>query len=175
MEGLLGDRNIILIGMPGAGKSTVGPLLAQKAGMDFIDTDDIIKMADGREPRDIVRDDGYEGFLELQQKLIISRQFNANVIATGGGVVKSDGLMQHLKKIGCIIFLDETSEVLESRLAQGRRLAKARGQTFKELFEERRPLYIKYSDYTVMCTGKLTKDIVQEIIAYVRFNFCSDS
>ncbi len=158
------SENIILIGMPGSGKSTVGPLLAKKKGIDFTDTDDIIKDSDGRELRDIVREDGYERFLELQQKIIKSQQFICCVIATGGGVVKSEELMRYLKSIGIIIFLDEAPAVLESRLAPGRRLARVDGQTFREVYEERRPLYLKYADRIIECTGKSAEEIVQEIM-----------
>lgn len=156
--------NIILIGMPGSGKSTVGPFLAQKAGMDFVDTDSIIKAAAGRELRDIVREEGYERFLELQQQIISSQQFMNCVIATGGGVVKSSDLMQFLKKTGTTIFLDEDPDVLERRLAPERRLARAEGQTFRDTYEERRPLYLKYADLIIVCTGKTIEEIVREIM-----------
>jgi shikimate kinase len=158
------SSNIILIGMPGSGKSTVGPLLAQRAGMDYVDTDDIIKAADGRELKDIVREEGYERFLELQQNIIESRRFIGCVIATGGGAVKSSDLMQYLKKTGTTVFLDEAPEVLVRRLAPDRRLARADGQSFRDVYEERRPLYLKYSDKIIVCTGKTTEDIVREIM-----------
>ena len=172
MDGSSG--NIVLIGMPGSGKSTVGPLLAQKTGIGFADTDDIVKNNDGRELRDIVKEEGYERFLELQQKIIKSQQFTDSIIATGGGVVKSEELMLYLKSIGIIIFLDEDPEVLELRLAPGRRLARADGQTFREVYEERRPLYLKYADHIIECTGKSAEKIVQEIMHNDSFNFCSD-
>ncbi len=156
--------NLILIGMPGSGKSTVGPLLAERTKREFVDTDDIIKAADGRELKDIVRDEGRERFLELQQSLIMSHRFTNCVIATGGGVVISSKLMNYLKMIGTIIFLDENPEVLESRLAPERRLARAEGQTFGDVYRERRPLYLEYSDITIKCTGKAVDDIIQEIM-----------
>ncbi len=156
--------NLILIGMPGSGKSTVGPILAEKTGRDFADTDDIIKTFDGRELRDIVREEGYKRFLELQQSIIMSHRFTNCVVSTGGGVVKSSELMKYLKRTGTIIFLDEAPEVLERRLAPERRLARAEGQTFIDIYRERRPLYLEYSDIIVVCTGKTVNDIIQEII-----------
>lgn len=156
--------NLILIGMPGSGKSTVGPYLAKKTGKEYVDTDNIIKAAEGRELRDIVRDEGYERFLELQQSIIMSRRFSNCVISTGGGAVKSSGLMEYLKGTGKVIFLDEDPDVLERRLAPGRRLARAEGQTFRDVYQERRPLYLEYSDVIIRCTGKTVEDIVREII-----------
>jgi len=157
-------RNIVLIGMPGSGKSTVGPLLAQKAGMDFVDTDQLMKDADGRDLGDIVKEDGYERFLELQQQIITSKSFRNHVIATGGSVVKSEGLMRYFRESGTVIFLDESPEVLENRLDPGRRLARIQGQTFREVYMERRPLYIKYADRIIDCVGKTAEEIVQEIM-----------
>jgi shikimate kinase len=157
-------ENIILTGMPGSGKSTVGPLLAEKTGRSFVDTDDIIREADGRKPGDIVRGEGHARFLELQQQIITSMDFRDSVIATGGGAVKSDGLMQYFKRTGTVIFLDEDPSTLEGRLAPGRRLARAEGQTFMDVFEERRPLYIKYADHIINCSGKTADEIAMEII-----------
>lgn len=156
--------NIVLIGMPGSGKSTVGPLLAEKAGMSFVDTDHVITNIDGRELGDIVREDGYERFLELQQQIITSQPLQKHVISTGGSAVKSDGLMQYFKETAVIIFLDEDPLVLASRLDPARRLARAQGQTFEEVYEERKPLYIKYADRIVDCNGKTAEEIVREII-----------
>lgn len=156
--------NLILIGMPGSGKSTVGPYLAERTGKDFIDTDEIIKAAEGRELKDIVKDKGHEYFLERQQSIIMSYRFSNCVISTGGGVVKSKDLMDHLKKTGTVIFLDEDPDVLESRLAPGRRLAREEGQTFRDVYLERRPLYLGYADLIINCTGKTVNDIVREII-----------
>lgn len=157
-------RNIVLIGMPGSGKSTVGPILAQKTGMNFVDTDQLIKISDGRDLGDIVKEDGYERFLELQQQIITSQAFRNHVIATGGSVVKSEGLMRYLRESGTVIFLDESPEVLESRFDPGRRLARVNGQTFRDVYAERRPLYIKYADCIIDCDGKTAEEIVQEIM-----------
>jgi len=160
-------KNIVLIGMPGSGKSTVGPILAQKTGMGFVDTDQLIKDADGRNLGDIVKEDGYERFLELQQQIITSKVFRNHVIATGGSVVKSESLMRYLKETGVAIYLDEDPVVLESRLDPGRRLARLKGQTFSDLYMERRPLYVRYADRIIDCIGKTADEIVQEIIENV--------
>ena len=156
--------NLILIGMPGSGKSTVGPVLAERTGKDFVDTDSIVKAADGRELRDIVREEGYERFLELQQSVIMSHRFSNCVISTGGGVVKSSSLMKYMKRSGTVIFLDEEPDVLEGRLAPDRRLVRKEGQSFRDVYQERRPLYLEYSDIVIKCTGKTIEDIVREIM-----------
>ena len=157
------DKSIILIGMPGAGKSTIGPLLAKKTGLFFQDTDTIVHNSDGRKLKNIVAEEGFEAFLRIQKKAIMKQELRGCVIATGGSVVKSDELMQYFKSIGKIVYLKLDFNTLEQRLAPDRRLARADGQTFGQLFEEREPLYIKYADYIVDCTAKTPDEIVQEI------------
>ncbi len=157
------DGCIILIGMPGAGKSTIGPLLARKTGLSFEDTDTIVRRKDGRELKAIVAEDGFETFLEIQQKVILTQNLKNCVVATGGSVVKSDVLMRGLKRLGAILYLQVDFEVLQERLAPDRKLARAGGQTFRQVFEERENLYIKYADSIISCTGKTPEDIVEEI------------
>ncbi len=155
--------SIVLIGMPGAGKSTVGPILAGMTGLAFIDTDDLVKKQDGRELKDIVAQDGYARFLELQRNIVTSCGIRQNVVATGGGVVKDHELMKHLKNAGKVVYLRQSFETLEQRLAPGRKLVRSQGQTFRELFEERDPLYINYADYIIDCRDKEPDEIAREI------------
>lgn len=163
-EETLNGKNIILIGMPGAGKTTAGALLAKKLGRAFVDTDELIRKADGRELKDIVAEEGLEGFLKIQKAAIMQIRFECCVIATGGGAVKSDELMQCLKKNGVVIYLRQDPSILEQRLAPGRRLARTNGQTFRQLFEEREPLYVRYADRIVDCGEKTPEKIALEII-----------
>jgi len=163
-KGTLNGKNIVLIGMPGAGKTTVGALLAKKLGRTFVDTDELVRKADGRELRDIVAQDGLEKFLEIQKAAIMQFKFEHCVIATGGGAVRSDELMQCLKKTGVVIYLRQAPDILEQRLAPGRRLARTEGQTFRELYEERDPLYIRYADRIIDCGEKAPEKIALEII-----------
>ena len=157
-------ENIILIGMPGTGKTTVGALLAKRLGRTFIDTDELVKKLDGRPLRDIVEQDGLERFIEIQNAAIMPMKFNHCIISTGGGVVKSSELMQYLKKAGTIIYIKQELGILEQRLEPGRKLARANGQTFRQLYEERDPLYIMYADRIVDCAAKTPDKIVLEII-----------
>ena len=159
-----GKGIIILIGMPGAGKSTVGPLLAEGLGLCYVDTDERITSSDGRSPRDIVAEDGVEEFLRIQKEVILSIKPEGCVIATGGGVINSSDLMEYLKDLGRVIYLRQDPDVLEKRFDSGRKLARSDGQALAQLFEERGPLYTKYADYTVYCAGKAPEKIVQEII-----------
>lgn len=154
---------IILIGMPGAGKSTIGPLLAEREGLAFTDTDTLVKQQDGRELKTIVAEDGFEAFLEIQQKAILSQGLNNCVVATGGSVVKSDALMRSLKNIGTIIYLKVDFELLQQRLAPGRKLARVGSQSFRQVFDEREPLYIKYADSIIECTDHTPEEIVEKI------------
>ena len=163
-------KNIILIGMPGAGKSTIGPLLAEKLGFSFEDTDTMIHKSDGRYLKDIVKEDGFETFLDIQQKVIMSQEFRNHVIATGGSVIKSRHLMQYFKSIGMIIYLMIDFNTLEQRLAPDRRLARAGGQTFRDVYEEREPLYKKYAECIIDCTNKTPEEIVRKITGSWKMN-----
>ncbi len=156
-------KSIVLIGMPGAGKSTVGPILSEMTGLAFVDTDELVKNQDGRALKDIVAMDGYEKFLELQRKIIIACGIRQNVVATGGGVVKDDELMRYLKDTGKVVYLGQSFDTLEQRLVPGRKLVRSQGQTFRQLFEEREPLYINYADIIIHCGDKKPDDIAGEI------------
>ena len=156
-------RNIVLIGMPGAGKSTIGPLLSKLLGMEYADIDDIIKASQGKELRDIVLDRGFEYFLEIQERIIMSLKLSNHVLATGGGVVKSPLSMQYLKENGRVIYLDVDYDTIEQRLAPGRRLARSGGQSLREVYDERTPLYMEYADIIINCSGRNAESIVEEI------------
>lgn len=156
--------NVILIGMPGAGKSTTGPALADKLGMGFADTDSLLVEKTGRELRDIVAEDGYEVFLKLQEELILSISYEDMVIATGGSVVCSDNAMRHLKKLGSIIYLKQSLMDVEKRLSPERRLARSKDKSVEQVYNERSPLYEKYADIAVDCSDKSVEAIVNEIL-----------
>ncbi len=157
-------KSIVLIGMPGAGKSTIGPVLATKLGIPFKDTDIIVKEKDGRELRDIVQEDGFKTFLYIQQKVIMSQKLGDCIIATGGSVVKSSALMKYFKELGKVVYLKWDIHTLEKRLGPERRLARADGQTFRQVFQERESLYIKYADSIIDCKQKNPDDIADEIV-----------
>lgn len=157
--------NIVLIGMPGAGKSTVGPLLAGHLEMAFLDTDPVVRDAVGMELRELVAVHGYEKFLERQEE-VLSRLTPWNtVISTGGSVVCSPGLMSHLCADSMIVYLMLEFSEVERRLAPGRKLARGGGQSLRDTYDQRAPLYEKYADVVVSCTSRTPEEIAAEIIS----------
>lgn len=147
--------NIILIGMPGSGKSTVGILLAKLIGYRFIDTDLLIQDAAGKKLYEIIRDDGIEKFCELENKINSELNAEKTVIATGGSVVYHEEAMEHLKSIGTVVFLDVPENELERRVGDfsKRGVLIKNGESFDDLYRERIPLYLKYTDVTA-CIDK---------------------
>lgn len=147
--------NVVLIGMPGSGKSTVGVVLAKQTARGFIDTDVVIQTQEERPLQDIVDKDGYMALRNIEEQVLLRLSLRNHVIATGGSAVYSDSAMRHLKNSGTVVLLDVALPTLESRVADysTRGLAKAPGQTFAELYLERRPLYLKYADLVVACEG----------------------
>jgi shikimate kinase len=160
-------RNIVLIGMPGAGKSTVGPLLSKRLDMEYADTDDIIRAGQGKELRDIVRDHGFQYFLGVQERTIAALTLSNHVLATGGSVVKSPLAMKHLKENGRVIYLEIDCDTFEQRLAPGRRLARGGEQSLREVYAERTPLYLQYADIVVKCGGRSVESVVAEILTKI--------
>lgn len=156
--------NIILIGMPGSGKSTVGKVLSQINQSRFIDTDILIKESEGRELKDIVNKDGLQKFLNIQERVISELDVKEAVIATGGSVIYSELSMNHLKENGLVVYLKNDLEILIKRAGANRRFARKKGQSLKDIFEERKPLYEKYSDITIDCCGDEPENIALEII-----------
>lgn len=157
------NKNIVLIGMPSSGKSTVGELLAKELDMSFIDTDRVIREKENRDLKDIVNTDGLKRFLEIQEQAILELRLQGYVIATGGGVVYGDVSMNHLKVNGTVVFLKQEYEEIEQRVTSDRRFARDESQSLKDLFIERMPLYKKYADVTVDCLDKSVEVIVEEI------------
>ncbi len=159
--------NIILIGMPGSGKSTVGVILAKQYCKAFLDTDVLIQTRSGKTLQEIVDREGYLALRELEEKVLLDLRIKEAVIATGGSAVYSDRAMAHLKKDGLAVFLDAGLPTLRSRVAYfgSRGLAKRPDQTFEELFTERRPLYQRYADITVACDGMSHEEVSARIAA----------
>ena len=143
--------NLVLIGMPGVGKSTVGVILAKVLGYEFLDSDLLIQKEEKALLREIIEREGLDGFLDIENRVNGSIEVSNAVIATGGSVVYCQEAMKHLKEIGTIIYLKLDYSILQRRIGnlKGRGVVLREGQTLKGLFDERTPLYEKYADVVV--------------------------
>ena len=158
--------NIILIGMPGSGKSTIGVILAKLVSFGFADTDVLIQTSESRSLQEIVDSDGYMGLRKIEQEILLRLDCRNHVIATGGSAVYSHSAMEHLKLMGLVIFLDVDITTLRLRIRdfESRGLAKRPDQTLTDLFRERYPLYRKYADITVACARLTHEEVCASII-----------
>ena len=158
-------NNIILIGMPGVGKSTIGVVLAKHLGYGFLDSDLVIQKKEGMLLHKIMELRGIEGFLRLEDEINASIEAEGLVIATGGSAVYGKRAMEHFSSIGTVIYLYLPYEELKERLGDlnKRGVVLREGQTLKELMEERKVLYEKYGEVTIDCSGKQIREIVAEI------------
>ncbi|MCX7749949.1 MAG: shikimate kinase [Clostridia bacterium] len=159
----MNKKNIVLTGMPSAGKSTVGAPLASKLGLEFIDTDLLIKQRENKELKNIVNEDGLQKFLEIQEEVILGLDLKGCVVSTGGSVIYSEAAMHFLKQDSLVIFLELDFTENEGRITPDRRFARNENQSFADLYKERMPLYRKYADLTVSCTGRGIEEIIKEI------------
>ncbi len=159
-------ENIILIGMPGAGKSTVGVVLAKTLGMQFIDTDILIQERVGKMLQEILDEDGPDAFKRIEEETILSLHPRRAVIATGGSVVCSGAAMAHLKSGGVVVYLEISYEEMEKRLKNitTRGIVLLPGQSLREMYDERVPLYEGYADLTVACSGEDLESVVGNVI-----------
>lgn len=162
-------KNIVLIGMPAVGKSTIGVLLAKSLGFAFVDTDLIIQQNTGRLLQEIIDKDGLDAFCEDEERAICSVNMTQDtVIATGGSAVYSRNAMMFLKKHGLVYFLSLPTEELTKRLSNitTRGIAKRPEDTIEDVFRRRAELYREYADVTIDCFGKSPEDTVLEICGY---------
>ena len=158
-------NNIILIGMPGVGKSTIGVILAKVLGYQFIDADLLIQKEEGKLLKDIIREKGTDGFIEVENRVNAGINASRSVIATGGSVVYGREAMEHLKQIGTVVYLELPCADLAERLGDlnERGVSIREGQTLADLMEERTPLYEKYADVTINCENRQIREIVKMI------------
>lgn len=161
--------NLVLIGMPGVGKSTIGVLLAKAANRNFLDTDVHIQSCEGRSLQEIIDADGPDAFCRLEERHVLEINVCGHVIATGGSVVYSDRAMGHLKTSGPAIHLYLPPDLLRRRLEDlnTRGVVIRPGEALEQLYEERLPLYRRYADVTVDCTGKTHEQVVAEVLRYI--------
>lgn len=158
-------KNIILIGMPGAGKSTVGVVLAKHLGRRFLDSDLILQEQEGRLLHEIIEQDGIDGFLALENRVGASLQAENAVIATGGSIVYGREAMEHFRATGTICYLRLSCDAIRGRLGdlKERGVVMRPGQTLEDLYRERTPLYETWADWVVDCGEKPIREIVLEL------------
>ncbi len=160
-------KNIVLIGMPGVGKSTVGVILAKILNYDFVDCDLIIQKKTGKLLSEIIKEKGTDGFIKIENQIIASLNFERTVIATGGSAVYGKEAMENLKKNSVVVYLELELNSLKKRLSdiKNRGVVIKDGQSIDELFCEREALYKKYADI-IVCEDGLN---VEETIEKIRF------
>ncbi len=158
-------NNLALIGMPGAGKSTLGVLLAKRTARSFLDTDLLIQKAEGAPLQQIIEQRGVESFRSIEERIVLELDGSSCVIATGGSVVYSQAAMEHLGRLGQRIYLDVPFAELERRLGDldKRGVIRAPGQDIESLLAERRALYERWADIRVDC-GNLAHDATVDAI-----------
>lgn len=161
--------NIVLVGMPGSGKSTVGVVLAKLLARAFIDTDLLIQSSQQRSLQDIVDHDGYLTLRRIEEEILLSIALENHVIATGGSAVYSARAMKHLAATGVVVYLDVDLATLEKRIHNlaTRGLARRPGQSLEALFAEREALYRQVADVTVQCSGLTQEEVCARIMEQV--------
>ena len=165
-------KSIILIGMPGAGKSTIGVLLAKELGLGFTDTDVAIQVKQEKTLQQILDQSDYLNLRAIEEDVLLTTDIDNKVVATGGSAVYSEAGMQRLRECGISVFLDVPLEELKQRIHnyEQRGIARRPEQSFAELFTERSALYTKFADLHIPCTNLTTQAAVDEIVAQLENN-----
>lgn len=158
-------NNVVLIGMPGCGKSTVGVVLAKSLGYRFLDVDLLIQEREGKLLYEIIEERGFEGFVKAEEEAILSISTEETIIATGGSAVYGASAMRHLCETGTVVYIKLSCRGIAERLGDlHQRGVVMRGKmTLMDLYEERTPLYERYAELVIDADGKELKDIVSEI------------
>ena len=164
--------NIILIGMPAVGKSTVGVVVAKRLGYRFIDTDILIQEEEGKLLKDIIAEKGIDGFLEIEDRINANVIAKHSVISPGGSVVYCENAMKHYKEIGKIVYLKASFETIRRRLKNARRrgVVLKDGQSLKDLYDERVALFEQYADVIVCEDGLKLEETIENVLKAVSVN-----
>ncbi|MDY0266947.1 MAG: shikimate kinase [Methanimicrococcus sp.] len=158
-------KNIVLIGMPGSGKSTTGVLLAKSLGFSFLDTDLLLQEQTGMLLQNLVDSKGFFGFVDIEEQILSELNVSNTVISTGGSVIYGEKTMRRLKQIGTVIFLNVSFPEIMRRIKNisTRGIALKDGQSLENLYAERLPLYQKYADLTVSGDNQTVEELVTRI------------
>ena len=163
-------KNIVFIGMPAVGKSTVGIVVAKRLGMRFIDTDLLIQEQEGKLLREIIAEKGEEGFLEIENQVNASVKAQNSVISPGGSVIYCKDAMKHYKKIGTIVYLKASYQTIKRRIRNPKKrgVVLKEGQSLRDLYYERVPYFEKYADITVCEDGCRIEDTIKNVLNAVK-------
>jgi len=163
-------RNIVLVGMPGCGKSTIGVLAAKALMMDFVDTDLVLQKWGGKPLQQMVDELGTTGFSRAEEECICSLNYQNTVIATGGSVALEEKAMEHLKKNGLVVFIRLSYETVEKRLnnIKTRGIAMEKGQTLRDLYNFRQPFYSDCADVVLEANGLKIEETVSKLVDIVQ-------
>lgn len=166
----MNKKNIVLIGMPASGKSTVGVILAKILGMDFIDCDLVIQKTTGKLLSDLISEQGTDGFIETENRILSAIAAENAVIATGGSAVYGREAMENLRGDGIIVYLHVSFDEINKRLhdIRQRGVVVKPGQTLQDIYDERRALYEKYADLTIDETGRGIEGVVIDVAEAVQ-------
>jgi shikimate kinase len=161
---------IVIIGMAGVGKSTIGMGLAQTLGYDFLDVDDYIFQQEGKRIQELIDSMGEEAFLDLEKRHMLEITLPRMVVAPGGSIIYHPDLMEYLRGKAVLVYLDDSFRNIEAKLTGGldRGIVGLRYKTLRQIYEERRPLYFKYADIIIDCRGKKQGALVGEILKRYR-------
>lgn len=167
-------KNIILIGMPGVGKSTIGVILAKELGYQFVDSDLLIQQQEKMLLKDIIAEKGVDGFLEIENQVNASIRVQRSVIATGGSAVYGEEAMNNFKNTGIVVYLKCSFQTLEKRLGdlKGRGVVLKEGQTLWDIYEERSLLYQKYADVVIEEDGNDIEETLTLVIKELKHKLC---
>lgn len=160
-------NNLVLVGMPGSGKSTVGVLLAKSLALGFVDTDLLIQQSEGRTLQAIVDTEGYQALRRIEERVLCEVSGGHRVISTGGSAVYSERAMAHLSALGEVVFLEVTLPTLRQRLGDFslRGISKPPEQSLEALLDERNHLYRRYADLTIVSDGRSQHEVCEAIVA----------
>jgi shikimate kinase len=166
---LLTKQSIVLIGMAGAGKSTIGASLAAVLSLQFIDLDVFIREKENCTIQEIVDKKGESALLALEEHYMYEVDLKNSVVAPGGSIVYRPALMKYLKNNALLVYLEDSFEDLEKRIknASSRGIVGLKNKTLRQIFEERKPLYSEYADFTINMQGKSRDQVVNEIAVYI--------
>lgn len=162
------SESIVLIGMAGVGKSTIGNSLAKALEFDFTDVDDYISKKEGRGLQEIIDAEGEEAFVQIEKRRVNEIDLTRRVVAPGGSIIYHPDLMEYLKQHSTLVYLDDSFENIEGKLTDtsSRGIVGLKRKSLRQIYDERRPLYLKYADITLNCQGKSQDQIVKEILRH---------